>query len=292
MKVLVTGSAGQLGTEVVVAARDRGHEVVGVDRAAADLTDPQAVRDLVVALRPDAVVHTAAFTRVDECEDRRDLAFAVNADAVRHVAEAASLVGAHLVHVSTDYVFDGTRSGPYTEVDEPSPLSVYGASKLAGEQAAGPTATIARTSWLAGRHGTNVVRTVLRLAAEQPTLRFVTDQVGRPTFVADLAPRLVLLAEARVPGIVHTTNARAVSWWEFAREVMESAGLDPDRVEPVTTAELDPAPRAPRPANSELDDPVWRSLGLGPVRDHREPLDELVAEVLAGPPSGADGGDG
>lgn len=292
MRLLVTGATGQLGTDVVAAALARGHDVHGTDLPALDLTDAVSVRELLESVRPEAVVHTAAFTRVDECEDRPDLARAVNAGATRHVAEAAERVGAHLVHVSTDYVFDGTKPAPYTEDDEPCPVSVYGASKLEAELAVGPAATVARTSWLCGRHGPNIVRTVLRLAAERPTLRFVTDQVGRPTFAADLAPRLVVLAEERVPGIVHTTNGRAVSWWEFAREVMDSAGLDPERVEPVTTAELDPPPRARRPANSELDDPVWRALGLGPVRDHREPLDELVAQLLGDGPSGAAGGRG
>ncbi|MFM7064911.1 MAG: dTDP-4-dehydrorhamnose reductase [Actinomycetes bacterium] len=284
MRLLVTGAAGLLGTELVLAAGRAGHEVVGTDARSGgpDLTDPGATAALLEQVRPDVVVHTAAFTAVDRCESEPDLAFAVNATAAGHVARAAGAVGAHLVHVSTDYVFDGTKDGPYDEDDEPRPQSVYGRSKLEGERAVGPAATVARTSWVCGEHGPNMVRTVLRLAAEQPELRFVDDQVGRPTFTADLATMLLQLAKDRPGGTVHTTNQGVVSWCGLARAVLAAAGEDPARVVPITTAELRPVPAAPRPANSVLGDRVWRSLGHAPARDFREPLGELVARLLEG----------
>lgn len=284
MRLLATGAHGQLGTELVLAGEAAGHEVVGTDvrTGGADLTDADAVAALLAQVRPDAVVHAAAFTAVDRCETEPDLARAVNATATGYVARAAEAVGAHLVYVSTDYVFDGTKVGPYDEVDRPCPLSVYGRSKLEGELAVGPSATVARTSWVCGEHGPNMVRTVLRLVSEQPVLRFVDDQVGHPTFTADLAPMLLQLAEDRPGGVVHTTNQGAVSWYEFVRAVLVVAGEDPDRVVPITTAELRPVPAAPRPANSVLGDRVWRSLGHDPARHFSEPLRELVARLLAG----------
>ena len=282
MKLLVTGAAGQLGTELVLAGTAAGHEVVGTDvlTGGADLTDADEVGALLSAVRPDAVVHAAAFTAVDRCETEADLAFAVNAGATGHVARAAGTVGAHVVYVSTDYVFDGTKAGPYDEDDEPCPLSVYGRSKLEGELAVGPGATVARTSWVCGEHGPNMVRTVLQLVGQQPVLRFVDDQVGRPTFTTDLAPMLLQLAEDRPGGVVHTTNRGAVSWFEFVRAVLVAAGEDPDRVVPISTSELLPAPAAPRPANSELGDRVWRSMGHPPARHFSEPLRELVDRLL------------
>jgi dTDP-4-dehydrorhamnose reductase len=282
MKLLVTGADGQLGTELVLAGAAAGHEVVGTDvrSGGADLTDGDEVRALLADVRPDAVVHAAAFTAVDRCETEQELAFAVNATATGHVARAAESVGAHVVYVSTDYVFDGTKAGPYDEDDEPCPLSVYGRSKLEGERALGPDATVARTSWVCGEHGPNMVRTVLRLLAEHPVLRFVDDQVGHPTFTADLAPMLLRLAQDRPGGVVHTTNQGAVSWYEFVRAVLVAAGEDPGRVVPISTAELRPVPAAPRPANSVLGDRVWRSLGHAPARHFSEPLGELVARLL------------
>ena len=284
MRLLVTGAHGQLGTELVLAGEAAGHEVVGTDvrTGGADLTDADAVAALVAQVRPDAVVHAAAFTAVDRCETEPELARAVNATATGYVARAAEAVGAHLVYVSTDYVFDGTKVGPYDEADRPRPLSVYGRSKLEGELAVGPSATVARTSWVCGEHGPNMVRTVLRLVSEQAVLQFVDDQVGHPTFTADLAPMLLQLAEDRPGGVVHTTNQGAVSWFEFVRAVLAVAGEDPDRVVPIATAELRPVPAAPRPANSVLGDRVWRSLGHDPARHFSEPLEELVARLLDG----------
>lgn len=278
MRIVVTGAAGQLGVVLVAHCESAGDEVVGLDRSTLDITDRRAVLRMIADTRPDAVINAAAYTAVDACETNVEVAFAVNATAVGHLAEACADIGAHLVHVSTDYVFDGTLDRGYREDDAPNPQSVYGRSKLAGEVAANPaTAAIARTSWVCGEHGDNMVKLVLRLAADPArALAFVDDQRGHPTFTADLAPALRLLAVERRTGIHHVTNQGAVTWYGFVREILSAAGYDPDRVRPIATADLDPPRPAPRPANSVLDNAVWRDAGLPMLRDFRAPLAELV----------------
>lgn len=288
MKILVTGCKGQLGTELMQRLEASTHEVRGVDVDTCDLTDRAQVLDLFEGFRPEAVVHGAAFTAVDLCETQPETAFAVNSLATRFVADGARRTGAHVVYVSTDYVFDGTKAGPYVEWDLPNPQSVYGLSKLGGERELDPSWAVARTSWVCGVHGNNMVKTVLRVAAERDELSFVADQVGHPTFAGDLAAKLVQLAEGRVPGVHHVTNQGAVSWFEFVRAILEAAGDDPEKVRPVTTAEFeasrpaDAPPMAPRPANSVLDNFALRNSGLGELRDFREPLAEVVATLQAG----------
>lgn len=289
MRVLVTGSKGQLGSELMPRLVAAGHDPVGVDldngSLTLDLSDRTAVHDAVASLRPEAIVHGAAFTAVDRCESEPDTAFRVNSLATRFVADAARRVGAHVVYVSTDYVFDGAKPSPYVEWDIPNPRSVYGASKLGGELEMEPAWTVARTSWVCGRHGSNMVKTVLRMANDHPTLTFVSDQVGHPTFAGDLATKLIQLAVERAPGVYHVTNAGPVSWFEFVRTIMAAAGHDPERVRPITTAEFqaarpaDAAPMAPRPANSVLDNFALRHSGLGELRDFREPLAEVLADL-------------
>jgi dTDP-4-dehydrorhamnose reductase len=231
-------------------------------------------------------VHCAAWTAVDACEADPERAELCNGRAVRWVAEACDMAGAHLVHISTDYVFDGRLGRPYHEFDRPNPLGVYGSSKLTGEREAlvlGDSATVVRTSWVCGEHGPNMVQTILRLlAAGDDTpgrLAFVDDQRGCPTFTADLAPMLLRLAAERRGGIHHVTNQGPVSWFEFARAVVTAAGRNPDVVRPITTAQLDPPRPAPRPANSVLDNAVLRSAGIPLLRDFHEPLAELVAAL-------------
>jgi dTDP-4-dehydrorhamnose reductase len=279
MNVLVTGAGGQLGHDVVSAFR--GHEVAGLTRTDLDVVDRDAVMQAVTTLRPHAIVNCAAWTAVDACESDPDRAFASNALAVRHVAEAARRVGAHVCHISTDYVFDGSKAEPYNEWDEPSPRSVYGASKLAGERELDPDATIVRTSWVCGEHGANMVKTILRVAAEREQLAFVDDQRGHPTFTADLADVVRKLVVDRRPGLFHVTNQGAVSWFDFAQAVMTAAGHDPARVKPIATADLDPPRAAPRPANSVLDNAALRLSGLPPLADFREPLERLVSKLAS-----------
>jgi dTDP-4-dehydrorhamnose reductase len=279
MRVLVTGASGQLGIEVVAVCSSAGDDVVATDLAELDVTSRSAVAAAVTAARPDAVIHCAAWTAVDDCEGDPDKAFAINADAVRWMREASEVVGAHLLTISTDYVFDGTLDRPYHERDTPNPVSVYGRTKLAGEHAAGPDATVVRTSWICGEHGSNMVRTVLRLAAECDTLAFVDDQRGCPTFAADLAPMLRRLAVERRTGLHHVTNQGPVTWYEFARSIVAAIGKDPAMVRPISTAELVPPRPAQRPANGVLDNAVLREAGWPLLRDHREALADLIARL-------------
>jgi len=280
MRVLVTGAGGQLGRELVAAFAD--HDVIAAGHSTLDVANRGHVLALTTSAVPDVLIHAAAWTAVDDCEGDPERAFRTNALGTRHIAEAARRVDAHLVYVSTDYVFDGTKSTPYTEWDTPNPTSVYGRSKLAGEREAGPDATIVRTSWVCGRHGANMVKTILRLASGHPTLSFVDDQRGHPSFADDLAGAIRELAVDRRPGLFHVTNQGAVSWFEFARIVLEMAGDDPDRVHPITTADLDPPRPAPRPTNSVLDNAALRMSGVRLLPDFREPLARLVAELTSG----------
>lgn len=279
MRVLVTGAGGQVGTELVRAFA--GHEVIACGRSQLDVTDRDSVLAAITSTAPDAIVHSAAWTDVDGCESDLDRAYAVNALGTRHVAEAARIVGARVCHLSTDYVFDGDAPDPYNEWDRTSPQSVYGHSKLAGERELGPGHTVVRTSWVFGEHGHNIVKTVLRLADEHDTLRFVDDQIGHPTSADDLAAMIVRLVVDRRPGLFHVTNQGAVSWFEFARSVMEAAGLDPGRVEAITTKDLDPPRPAHRPANSVLDNAALRLSGIELLPHYREPLGRLVTTLRA-----------
>ena len=283
MRILVTGAGGQLGRDLVLACEAAGDHVVGLSRGELDVTDRDAVHAAITSARPDAVAHCAAWTAVDHCESDPDRAFALNALAVRWVAEACHRTSAHLVSVSTDYVFDGTKVGPYAEWDATNPQSVYGASKLAGEGEAlalGAAATVVRTSWVSGEHGNNMVKTIVRLAGERDQLAFVDDQVGHPTFCADLAPMVRRLALDRRSGVHHVTNQGAVSWHEFAQEVVEAMGKPRSMVSPISTAELQPARPAVRPANSVLDNGVLRAAGLPLLPDFRGSLRSLVNRLV------------
>lgn len=281
MRVLVTGANGQLASDIDRRWTGAGDQVVSVPRDVVDVSDRDEVLGAITSVRPDVIVNCAAWTAVDACEGDPDRAFAVNALGVRWVRDAADRCGAHLIQVSTDYVFDGTLDRPYHEWDSPNPQSVYGASKLGGEREAGPDATIVRTSWVCGEHGNNMVKTVLRLLPERTSLSFVDDQIGCPTFTTDLADAIRLLAVDRRPGVHHVTNRGAVSWFEFVRDVVAAAGHDPQMVQPISTADLDPPRPAPRPANSVLDHAALRLGGLPAMREYQAPLDELVARLTA-----------
>ena len=280
MRVLVTGAGGQLGHDVVTTCEAAGDEVVACDHATLDLADRDSVLGAITSVRPDAVINAAAWTAVDACESDPDKAWLINALGVRHVMDGVRRVGAHLVHVSTDYVFDGTKLDPYVEWDQTNPRSSYGRSKLGGEQEVDPGHAVARTAWVCGEHGSNMVKTVLKLA-DRPELAFVDDQRGSPTFTADLAGALRLLAVERRPGTFHLTNQGAVSWYEFVQAILESAGHDPAKVRPIKTDDLDPPRPAPRPANSVLDNAAWRLSGLPLLPHYRESLDRLVARLTA-----------
>lgn len=304
MRLLVTGAGGQLGRDLVEALSGsvplgglRGDpatgrlglrvpcEVISADHQRLDVVDRDAVIAAFEGVRPDVVVHAAAWTAVDACEGDPDRAFAANALGTRNVAEAARRFGSHVVYISTDYVFDGTSAHPYREWDEPCPVSVYGRSKLAGERELDPGSSIVRTSWVCGAYGANMVGTVLRLAAAGGALRFVGDQRGSPTFTADLAGAICILATERLPGIFHVTNQGATTWHGFAAAVLDAAGDDPSRVESISTADLVPRRPAPRPANSVLDNAALRLAGRPLLPDWQDGLERLVAVLVEMPES-------
>jgi dTDP-4-dehydrorhamnose reductase len=296
MRVLVTGADGQLGRDLLDSLAGRvpaggrrcsllapegplnglDYDVLATDIGTMRVDDREAVLTVFHQFRPDVVLHGGAITAVDACEAEVDTAYAVNAVGTRNVAEAATAVKAHLLYVSTDYVFDGTSPRPYREWDHPNPMSVYGASKLAGERECPPGSTIVRTSWVCGAHGANIVKTALRLAEGQGLLRFVDDQHGSPTFTADLAPAIVTLGTNKRPGIFHVTNGGATTWWGLVRAVLAAAGSDPERVLPIATSELDPPLVAPRPTNSVLDNMAMRLSGLPPLPEWQDGLVRLV----------------
>ena len=280
MRLLVTGAAGMLGTEVVAAASRLGHDVAAWDLPECDLTDAEATLSAVRRLEPRAVVNCAAYTNVDGAESDEATAERVNADAAGNVARACAAAGARLVHVSTDYVFDGTKREPWLESDRVSPLGAYGRTKLHGEQQVAAELdehAIVRTAWLFGPHGPNFVSTMLRLAAERDEVSVVTDQVGSPTFAGHLAPALVDVAERTDTGVFHGAGAGSCSWYELTLETFDAAGVA-CRVLP-TTAERFARP-APRPAYSVLGSEREHPIVLPPwqdgVRAHLAALKEVA----------------
>jgi dTDP-4-dehydrorhamnose reductase len=274
VRLIVTGAGGMLGSDVRRAGERAGHELVLLDRAALDITDAAAVEEAFARARPEAAVNCAAWTDVDGAETHREQAHAVNADGAGHLARAAAAVDAQLVHVSSDYVFDGYAprgsSGeprPYVESDATGPRSVYGETKLAGELqvlAASSRHTVVRSSWLFGIDGRNFVETMLRLAGEREAVEVVTDQVGCPTWTGHLAPALLGLIERELAGLVHLAGGGYVSWNGFAQEIFRQAEV-PCRVEGADSAQM--ARPAPRPAFSALESERGDVLPLPPWQD-------------------------
>jgi dTDP-4-dehydrorhamnose reductase len=285
---LVTGAAGQLGRDLQeVLGTRRDDDVTPLDRAALDLRDEDAVRAavrrwLAGARHRPVLVNAAGYTAVDAAEDDEATAAVVNGAAPGWLAEEMAGRG-RLVHVSTDYVFDGAATEPYPVDAPPAPRSAYGRTKAAGERAVaavGGEATVVRTAWVYGRHGRNFVSTMARLARERETVSVVDDQIGAPTWSADLAGALVEAAARREPPppLVHYTNSGQVSWHGFARAVFEELGADPERVRPISTAGYRSA--APRPAYSVLDLGAWIAAGLTPPRPWRDALAAAIASGI------------
>ncbi|MDR4219049.1 dTDP-4-dehydrorhamnose reductase [Priestia megaterium] len=243
-KVLITGANGQLGKELVELFTEKGFEVYGFGRDKMDITNQVQVQEIIGAVKPDIVIHSAAHTKVDLAESEPDQAFLINAYGTRNVAVAAEAVGAKLVYVSTDYVFDGTTNKPYNEFSPTSPLGVYGKSKLAGEQFVRDLHSkffIVRTSWVYGKYGANFVKTMLKLGKERKELSVVADQRGCPTYTLDLANAILELVDTQKYGVYHVSNSGDCSWYEFAKEIFNISGITV-QINPCTTGDF------PRPA--------------------------------------------
>lgn len=286
MKVAIFGASGQLGRDVVSALA--GHDVVAVDHGRADVRRAEAVDRVMQDERPDWAVNCAAMTNVDACENAARDAFEINALGARHVAVSAAKTGARVIHVSTDYVFDGEKTGAYVESDPTRPINAYGISKLAGElfvRAECPGAAVVRTSGLYGTHpcrgkGTNFVETILARAAAGGPLRVVRDERLTPTYTADLAREIHAMIEADVPaGVYHAVNPDGCSWYEFAVEAVRLAGLDV-KIEPIAAAEWKSPAR--RPANSVLENRALAALGLDRMPGWRDALGRYMAARSAG----------
>lgn len=277
MKVLVFGARGMLGKDLVPALSVK-HQVLARDIEDLDIADQQRVQKEIETLRPQVVVNAAAYTDVDGCEAKRGLAFSVNAEGARNIAAGCAASNARMIHLSTDYVFDGTSSAPYREEDPPHPLNVYGASKLQGERQIREVLEnhlIIRTEWLFGRHGKNFVDTILRLAAQQEELRVVNDQRGAPTFTKDLSWAIEKLLEKEVKGILHITNSGSCTWYEFARQILIEKKIDHVSIVPISSAAL--TRPAKRPANSVLDFHRFENLLGQKMRTWEEALKEYLA---------------
>jgi dTDP-4-dehydrorhamnose reductase len=279
MKILLLGARGMLGRDLQPVLSTR-HEIIGRDIHDLDIADPGQVGAEIGSLRPNAVINLAAFTDVDGCESQPERAFSVNAQGAGNVARASEAAGAKLIHLSTDYVFDGTSPTPYKEDASPHPLNVYGESKLQGEravQAAGENHLILRTAWLYGRHGKNFVDTILRLASRQEELRVVNDQKGSPTFTRNLSWAIAQLLEKDLRGIIHVTNSGSCTWFEFTEKILalKPPLHSPVLILPISSSELNRPAR--RPAFSTLDCSRFEGVIGRRMRSWEEGLQEYLA---------------
>lgn len=275
MRIIVTGADGQLGRELVQlpGLAEKNIQILGFGRGGLDVTSLQSCREAVKRYQADAVIHCAAYTAVDKAEAEPDLAYRINAEGTRNIALAAREFGAKLICVSTDYVFEGTASRPYKESDETNPRTVYGRTKLAGEQEAlkaGGKVYIVRTSWVYGRYGRNFVQAISELAKTRDEIQVVMDQIGSPTYTLDLAEFLIQLARTEEYGIYHASGSGVCSWYQFAQAIVEEIGAKNVKLLPCTTAEF-PRP-APRPAYSVLQHGEIQRNGLKDLRHWRAAL--------------------
>lgn len=281
MKVLITGANGQLGWSLQQTA-PQGAELICTDVAELDICDAKAVDAFVAEHKPDVIINAAAYTAVDKAESEEALALKINADAVGNLARAATAHGARFVHVSTDFIFDGTSGIPYPPDAPTAPASAYGRTKLAGEIAAGPDALIVRTAWVYGSKGGNFVRTMLRLMAEHPQLRVIADQIGTPTFATSLADALWKLNAAGAKGAYHYTDSGAASWYDFAVAIQEEAlelGLLDKAVPIVPIATSDYPTPATRPHYSVLDKSATFAILGTPAPHWRTNLRLMLQDV-------------
>lgn len=294
MKVFVTGVGGQLGHDVINELTSRGYEAIGSDvvdmvasgvpYVALDITDAKAVEHVITEIRPDAVVHCAAWTAVDAAEDadKQEKVKAINVDGTQNIANAAKMVDAKMVYISTDYVFDGQGTAPWEpDCKEYAPLNVYGQTKLGGELAVSSTLEkyfIVRIAWVFGLNGGNFIKTMLQVGKNHPQVRVVNDQIGTPTYTYDLARLLVDMIESEKYGYYHATNEGGyISWYDFTKEIYRQAGMDTE-VLPVTTEEYGLS-KATRPFNSRLDKKKLTDNGFVPLPDWKDALQRYLQEL-------------
>lgn len=290
LSILISGRLGQVGSFLSSLAQSTGWDVVAVDREHLDITNPIAVHDFITEHKPDVIINAAAHTAVDKAESEIDASYAINRDGPRYLAEAAASLDIPLLHISTDYVFAGDKDGLYLETDLVSPQGVYGASKLAGEEAvisANPKHLILRTAWVFGEHGNNFVKTMLRLGSQREELGIVADQFGGPTYVRDIAAALLLMAKKAVDtpadvqwGVYHFAGEPHVSWYDFAAAIFEKAVaakvLTKSPLLHALTTDQYPTP-AKRPANSRLDcSKITSQFGITPS-DWQKALENIAA---------------
>ncbi|MBJ8006839.1 dTDP-4-dehydrorhamnose reductase [Bacillus cereus] len=279
MKVLVTGAKGQLGQDIVKLLEEQTWKVFAFGREELNITDEKQVNEKVLLIQPDIIIHTAAYTQVDQAESDEEAAFNVNAEGTKYLAQAAEKIGAKFCYVSTDYVFDGTKNDPYKTDDQTNPQTVYGKSKLAGEQYTQQYCSkyfIVRTSWVFGLYGNNFVKTMIRLAEEKDELGVVSDQLGSPTYTTDLALFIIGLVKTSKYGIYHASNSGVCSWYEFAKEIFKQSKKN-IIVKPLSTKEF-PRP-AQRPAYSVLDQNKITEQGLTVLPNWKEALERYLSHM-------------
>ena len=275
MKILITGSNGMLGHDLIEVLNDN-HELILTTSKTLDITDKDNVIDFIVENRPDIVINSAAYTNVDACEENQKTAFNVNCQGVKNLAIACRKIDCPLVHISTDYVFNGENTRPWVEDDEIGPISVYGKSKLKGEEAILETLEkffIIRTAWLYGINGGNFPKTMLELAENHSQIKVVYDEVGTPTYTLDLAKAISELINTDYYGIYHITNSGSCSWCEFSRYIFEIAEKDVEVI-PVTALEF--ARPAPRPHYSVLNNKNWIENGFEPLRSYKDAVKDYI----------------
>lgn len=285
MRVMIVGSNGQLGRDMEIICRNAGYDVLGIDVPQIDITDRKKTRLIIREAGPEIIINCAAYTAVDDCEQNRDLAFSVNRDGIANIACSAKEIKAPVVHISTDYVFDGLKSEPYVETDKTGPKSVYGMSKLAGEEMLCKTIEehfIFRISWLYGWHGNNFVKTIRRIATQKQgtgeAIKVVNDQFGTPTYSVDVCRQILYIISKEQFGLYHCTSEGECSWYEFACHILKKCNIDSD-ILPCTTAEF-PRP-APRPPYSVLENQRLKQIGMNIMDDWKMGFDAFLSEESA-----------
>ncbi len=279
-RVVVTGAGGMLGRDVVKVLEEKGLDVTALSRKELDITEKGQCASLLKDIRPEIVINCAAFTKVDLCEEESTLAFNVNAKGPKNLADVCREIGTRLVHISTDYVFDGTSSRPYREDDHPNPINIYGKSKLQGEEAVRKSDSdhlIVRTSWLFGKNGPNFIRTMLKLSREKELVQVVYDQKGRPTYTMDLARGIALLIEKGAFGTVNFANSGSCSWYELCCFALKEAGIKNVKVVPVSS-EVFKRP-AKRPRYSVLDLSRFKAITGSYPRSWKEAVKGYLEEM-------------